>query len=154
MVDAAGAGELAAGVDRTMGSAGSPLLLSATVLLSLTLPLLLLCCEASLPSLLSSPFCSWDFGVRQEGSSQTTPVKLFNWNDFRSHLRQGLPERSRARKPALIAPWFAFGPSLWVVIGATGPGVGLRPWSIVPSSLKALLASALYDVVEIWCTTT
>jgi hypothetical protein len=51
-VAGAGAGELAAGVERIIGSAISPPLLSAAVLLSLALLLLALACDASLPSLL------------------------------------------------------------------------------------------------------
>ena len=51
-VAGAGTGELAAGVDRIIGSAISPPLLSAAVLLFSALLLLALACEASLPSLL------------------------------------------------------------------------------------------------------
>lgn len=43
-------------------------------------------------------------GARQVRTSQTTPVKLLSWNGFRSQRRQGAPLRSRARRPALIAP--------------------------------------------------
>lgn len=69
-------------------------------------------------------------GAVQRGISQTTPVKLLSLKPPLAHLRQGLPDRSRARRPALMAPWFALGPSLW----ADGrPVVPL--WSIVPSSL-------------------
>lgn len=69
-------------------------------------------------------------GAVQRGTSQTTPVKLLSVNPPRFHLRQGLPERSRARRPALMAPWFALGPSLW-----TAPFVAFG--SMVPSSLQA-----------------
>lgn len=43
-------------------------------------------------------------GAPQLGTCHITPVKDLSWNDFRSHLRQGLPERSRARRQALMAP--------------------------------------------------
>lgn len=64
----------------------------------------------SLFSLFSSSFSA--LGVRHVGSCQTTPVKLFSCRGLRSHLRQGAPERSRARRPAFIAPVLALGPSL------------------------------------------
>lgn len=51
-------------------------------------------------------------GAVQRGISHNTPVKDFNLKPPLVHLRQGVPERSSARRPALIAPWFAFGPSL------------------------------------------
>lgn len=51
-------------------------------------------------------------GATQRGISQTTPVKLFMVKPPLLHLRQGLPDLSRARRPALIAPWLALGPSL------------------------------------------
>lgn len=54
-----------------------------------------------------------------------TPVKVLSWKLPLVHLRQGLPLRSRARRPALIAPWLALGPSRWAA--ARG--------SRVPSSL-------------------
>jgi hypothetical protein len=66
-------------------------------------------------------------GASQRGISQTTPVKLFSLKPPFCHLRHGLPDRSRARRPALIAPWLALGPSLWAD--------GLAAWSMVPSSL-------------------
>lgn len=49
-------------------------------------------------------------------------MKVFTQNPLLAHFRQGLPVRSRARSPALIAPWFAFGPSLCV---ATVPVPGM-----------------------------
>lgn len=58
-------------------------------------------------------------GDRQVGSCQTMPVKLFSCNGFFSHLRQGAPERSKARRPALMAPVLALGPGR----GPTGPGL-------------------------------
>lgn len=88
---------------------------------------------------LSSPFVfKIDiFGARHDGSCHVTPVKLLTLNPLRSHLRHGFPVRSSARRPALIAPWLALGPSLWVASGATvvqGRAVGV-PFSMAPCSL-------------------
>ncbi len=97
-----------------MRSGLSPALLSIAASLPLGLASLLLCCDRSLVSLDSSPFMA-DLGFSppfHEGMSHTTPVKLFRANGFLPHLRQGAPDRSRARRPALIAPWLALGPSL------------------------------------------
>lgn len=108
-----GAGELAGGVDMSIVSGLSPELLMA-MSLPLGLASLLLCCEVSFASLDSSPFRA-RLGLSpplHEGISHTTPVKLFNVNGFLSHLRQALPDRSRARRPALMAPWLALGPNL------------------------------------------
>lgn len=58
-------------------------------------------------------------GAVQRGISQTTPVKLLRVNPPRAHLRHGLPDRSSARSPALIAPWFALGPNFAACILAT-----------------------------------
>ena len=55
-----------------------------------------------------------EWKVRQDGSCHRTPVKLRRRRGCRSHLRHGAPVRSRARRPALIAPVLAFGPSRWV----------------------------------------
>ena len=81
-------------------------------------------------SLLTSPFSSTVvfLGERQVGTDQLMPVKLLSWNPFFSHLRQGFPDRSRARRPALMAPWLALGPSFWVEDGITPLGV-LSPFS-------------------------
>lgn len=65
------------------------------------------------PSPLFSSSTFGGLGARQLGSCQRIPVKLFNWNGLRSHLRHGAPVRSSARRPALIAPVLALGPSLW-----------------------------------------
>lgn len=73
-------------------------------------------------------------GAVQRGSSQTTPVKLLRVNPPLVHFRQGLPDRSRARRPALIAPMLALGPSL---CAAKPP----RPPSMVPSSLRGCQSS-------------
>jgi len=62
-------------------------------------------------------------GVDHDPTDHPIPVKLFNWKPLRSHLRHGLPVRSKARRPALIAPVLAFGPSLCVLMGA-GPAKG------------------------------
>lgn len=67
-------------------------------------------------------------GARQVGTSQTTPVKLLSWKGLRSQRRQGAPLRSRARSPALIAPWLALGPSRDEPDGLLASGA--------PSSLK------------------
>ncbi len=69
-------------------------------------------------------------GALQREISQTTPVKVFSLNPPLAHLRHGFPERSSARRPALMAPWFALGPSLWD--GPAGPDL---PGSTAPSSL-------------------
>lgn len=121
-----GAGELAAGVDMIIGSAWSPALLSMAVSLSFGLRSLLLCWDISRVSLDSSPLsCMRRSLPCQDGTSQTIPVKLFSWKALFCHLRQGFPDRSRARRPALIAPWLALGPNLWPVIPAPIAGDGL-----------------------------
>lgn len=51
----------------------------------------------------STPGCGRD-GAVHRGTDHTTPVKLLRVKPPLLHLRHGLPERSRARKPALIAP--------------------------------------------------
>jgi hypothetical protein len=75
-------------------------------------------------------------GAVQHGISQTTPVKLLSVKLPFCHLRQGLPDRSSARRPALIAPWLALGPSLWAAVALAARGAVLE-WSIEPSSLIA-----------------
>ncbi len=109
----AGTGELAAGVDSITSRAPfSPaLLFSLSIAVLLSLALLPLGCEASLLSWLSS-FGILDLGARHDDNSHTTPVKLLSWIGFRSHFRHGFPDRSRARRPAFMAPWLALGPSL------------------------------------------
>jgi len=71
-------------------------------------------------------------GAVHRGISQTTPVKLLSRKPPLVHFRHGLPDRSRARRPALMAPWFALGPSL---CAAAPAGLG----SMVPSSLERRL---------------
>lgn len=114
---AIGAGEEAGTLVALRISASAPLLLFTALLsagVSLFSLLLLLSADAALesPVLDSGAFLG---GAVQRGISHTVPVKLLRVKPPRFHLRQGLPERSRARRPALIAPWFALGPSLWVV---------------------------------------
>lgn len=85
------------------------------LVISTSIPLLLFSLSSwllSLFSLLLSPDAgSSDLtsglglgGAVQRGSSQTTPVKLLTLKPPFCHLRQGLPDRSRALKPAFIAP--------------------------------------------------
>lgn len=119
------------------------LCISTSAALLLTLPLLP-SCALSLFSLLlllstdaapdSSLAGSGIFlgGADHRFTSHTTPVKLLRVKPPRNHLRQGLPDLSRARRPALMAPWLALGPSLWAPLGR------LAEWSIVPSSLPTL----------------
>ena len=80
-----------------------------------------------------SPSSIFVFGARQEGISQVTPVNVLRRNPDLVHFLQGLPVLSRARSPALMAPWLALGPSLWL-----GPGAGPFGFvcTIVPSSLR------------------
>src|SRR5690349_4050628 len=73
-------------------------------------------------------------GARQRGMSQLVPVKLLMLKPPFCHLRQGAPERSRARSPALIAPWLALGPSLCAAAAPAPLRLEPRP-SAAPSSL-------------------
>lgn len=75
-------------------------------------------------------------GAVQRGTSHMTPVKVLSLKPPRAHLRQGLPDLSRARRPALIAPWLALGPSLWPPAGRLAE----FEWSMVPSSLVMLVS--------------
>ena len=43
-------------------------------------------------------------GAVHRGISQTTPVNVLSVKPPLFHLRQGLPDRSSARRPALMAP--------------------------------------------------
>lgn len=43
-------------------------------------------------------------GALQRETAQMTPVKLLRVKPPLDHLRQGFPDRSRARRPALMAP--------------------------------------------------
>ncbi len=98
-----------------LGASTSPPLLLFS-LLSWLLPslfsLLLPSAEAGVDSSAVSSSGLGFGGAVQRRISQLTPVKLFREKPPRVHFRQGLPDRSSARSPALIAPWFALGPSL------------------------------------------
>ncbi len=112
-------------------STSPPLLLFSLLTCSFSLFSLLL---ASAEAVVDSPASGWAGlgrgGAVQRGISQRVPVKLFSLKPPLAHRRQGLPERSRARRPALIAPVFAFGPSLCEAPRPLG-----RPDSAAPSSL-------------------
>ena len=99
-------------------------------------------------------------GAFHDGIAHMLPVKDLRWSALRSHFRHGLPLRSSARRPALMAPVFAFGPSLWF---GTGFGATMGPFfesfvrSMVPSALDIMLARGLAVIVcrcqvgqEIW----
>ena len=78
-------------------------------------------------------------GAFHEGISQILPVNDLTRNPVFSHFRQDLPVRSRARSPALIAPWLALGPSLWPG-PAPGPDVPLASLAaaVRPSGFPSL----------------
>jgi hypothetical protein len=139
MANGAGAGELAA------AGLGTALCISTSMLLPLPGSLLLL-------SLLVTPFSLFSLllpsaettagssdgtsglglgGAFHRGTSQATPVKLLSWKPPLAHFRQGFPDRSRARRPALMAPWLALGPSLCAAVPLVFP-----PSTRVPSSLQ------------------
>jgi uncharacterized membrane protein YbhN (UPF0104 family) len=65
-------------------------------------------------------------GAVHRGISQVTPVKLLSLKPPFCHLRHGFPVRSRARSPALIAPWLALGPSLWAAVPFAALGAVLE----------------------------
>lgn len=98
-------------------------------------------------SLLTSPLKALSFGgALQEPTVQLTPVMLWSEKPLRSHLRQGLPLLSSARRPALMAPVLALGPSLCALIGAGPPKgpffvVSLER-SMVPSALETMSVQA------------
>jgi hypothetical protein len=93
----------------------SPLFSLTALLSSLTLGSL----EPVESLLTSSEKVAERLGAFHEGTSHTTPVKLRNLKPFFSHLRHlNLPVRSRARRPALMAPWFALGPSFEAGVAA------------------------------------
>jgi hypothetical protein len=107
-----GAGELALLLAVLPSSMSAPPLLFSLFSLAiwlLSLFSLLLSPDAESPEVPSALIFG---GAVQRGISQTTPVKLLSVKLPFCHLRHGLPDRSRARRPALIAPWLAFGPSL------------------------------------------
>ena len=125
----AGAGELAAGLEGAF-----PLLLTSLPL-GLLLPLIWFSSfEIGVP-VESLPSRAVLFGVRQDGRSHMTPVKLLTEKPFFSHLRHGFPDLSRARRPALMAPWLALGPSLCPLSGAGVVHGLLVPSGATPFSL-------------------
>jgi hypothetical protein len=91
-------------------------------------------------SLFISPLASRPVreGAFQDDMPQTAPVNDLSWSPFFSQRRQGLPERSRARRPALMAPVLALGPSLCAAALPTAlTGAPPSPdRSIVPSGLS------------------
>ena len=93
-----------------------------------------------LESLLTSPAKVRSLvGAFQDGMPHIMPVNDLIWSPLRSHFRQGLPLRSSARRPALMAPVLALGPSLCAGTGLTV--LVLSPErSMVPSGLKKRLA--------------
>ena len=127
-----GAGEFPGAALGTLciSTSGSWLLLSLLTwlfsgLFSLLLPL------AEADAVPSAPASS-GFGLGgavHRGISQMVPVKLLSVKPPLAHFRHGLPDRSRARRPALIAPWLALGPRRW-----PAPRPPALP-SAVPSSL-------------------
>lgn len=112
---AKGAGDDAVTLWVLLISTSAPLLLLLPLLasgpFSLFSLLLLLSAEGAPDSSSADPGTVFGGAFHRE-TSQTTPVKLLSVKPPTAHLRQGLPVLSRARSPALIAPWFAFGPSL------------------------------------------
>ena len=88
-------------------------LISATPFRLLSLPTLLLLWFAMF-SLFDVGVVLWPFtpfassvsffGALQEGICHTMPVKLLTAKPCLAHFRHGLPVRSRARSPALMAP--------------------------------------------------
>ncbi len=99
-----GAGELALMLGALCISTSPPLLLLSLLTCSFSLfSLLLPSTEADADSSAAGSGLGLG-GAVQRGISQTTPVKLFSRNPPLAHFRQGFPERSRARRPALMAP--------------------------------------------------
>jgi hypothetical protein len=112
-------------------------------LLSLCTTALLSCGMSLEPvlSLLTSPAKPVSrVGAFQRGMPQRVPVKDLIWRGLRSHLRHGLPVRSKARKFALMLPVLALGPRRCVETGlgpAKGPFLaGSWERSMVPSGLR------------------
>jgi len=136
---AMGAGELA-----LMLACALPISTSAALLLfSLSLPVLslfslLLSAPVDVEPSESPPRVNFG-GARHRGISQTTPVNDLSVKPPFCHFRQGLPDRSRARRPALIAPWFALGPSLCAPEAvAVVPFLDVAFGSMDPSSSRGL----------------
>lgn len=82
-------------------------------------------------------------GAPQVGTDHWTPVKDFKRKvDFSQRLH-GLPVRSKARRPALMAPWFALGPSLpwfewWVAGEALGSLYNMSIWFYAKTDRKKM----------------
>jgi hypothetical protein len=74
-----------------------------------------------LPSVETPSAPAADFDDPHVGAPQIIPVKLFTRKGVNCHLRQALPERSRARRLALMAPWFALGLSFGADTGMDVP---------------------------------
>lgn len=140
-----GAGELAWTLGRLCISTSAPEVLLFSLLPGLPPPFslfsLLLLPSAEAGVEVGTPFSEVDSsdGLGLGGAvhrliCQCTPVKVLSWKLPLVHLRQGLPLRSRARRPALIAPWLALGPSRCAA--ARG--------SMVPSSLCGRKVSFLH----------
>lgn len=134
-----GAGELAAAMLGGLVISTSPPLLLWSGLFSTPFSLFSLLLPSAETVAESSVDVASGFGLGgavHRGTSQTVPVKLLSVNPPFVHLRHGLPERSRARRPALMAPWFALGPSL---CAAPAP-LALPPSTRVPSSLRSSIS--------------
>lgn len=128
---ATGAGDEALTLGTLCISVSPPTLLALALFSSWPFSLFsLLLPSAELAPDSSSPSSSEGLGGAVHlGISHTTPVKLLSVKPPLAHLRQGLPDLSRARRPALIAPWLALGPNLCAAAWRTAA------WSMVPSSL-------------------
>lgn len=135
-VTAMGAGDDALTLWMLLISTSAPLLLLLPLLASgpfgLFSLLLLLSAEGAPDSSLTGSGTFFGGALHRE-TSHTTPVKLLTLKPPIAHLRQGFPDLSSARRPALMAPWFAFGPSLWP------PPARFAAGSMVPSSLPCVL---------------
>ena len=133
-VGAAGTEVVGGVAEGATGGAGDEAISASTPLLLFSLSTWLL----SLFSLLLSPDADADpsvlvldsivilGGAVHRGISQVTPVKLLSLKPPFCHLRHGFPVRSRARRPALIAPWLALGPSLWAAVPFAALGAVLE----------------------------
>lgn len=114
-VTTAGAGDEVRALGGLCISASAPLLLLLALFasgpFSLFSLLLLSAAEGTAESSVAES-AAFLGGAVQRFTSQTTPVKLLRVKPPLAHLRQGAPDLSRARRPALMAPWLALGPSL------------------------------------------
>ena len=134
-----GAGELSSPFVRTVSPPSTPLLLCS---LGSALLLPIFTSLEPVLSLLTSPANDESrVGAFHEDMFQAMPVKELICRPLRSHFRHGLPERSRARRPALIAPVLAFGPSRWV---ETGLGPAMGPF-LMDSTVRSMVPSGLCE---------